>query len=151
MGRIRLQVTDASGMPVAARAFVTAQEGRAYAPNDAWMYADDSFDRSERLFEAHYFDTTGTSEITVPAGTIHVGVMRGFEYEFEERNVEVVAGNESEVTIRLRPIEMQGFGTSWISGDVHVHMNYEGTYRNTPEHLTEHGRKQSVSFECERG
>ncbi len=23
----------------------------------------------------------------------------------------------------------------WVSGDVHVHMNYGGTYRNTPAHL----------------
>ena len=146
MGRVRLQVTDAGGMPVAARVFVTAQDGRAYAPDDSWIYADDSFDRSERPFEAHYFDTKGMSEIMVPTGTMHVGVMRGFEYEFEERNVEVVAGKESEVTVQLRPIEMHGAGTSWISGDVHVHMNYAGIYRNTPEHLAEQAAAENLSI-----
>lgn len=146
MGRVRLQVTDAGGKPAAARVFVTAQDGRAYAPDDAWMYADDSFDRSERPFEAHYFDTTGTSEITVPAGTMRLGIMRGFEYEFEERNVEVVAGKTSQVAIQLRTIEMHGSGMSWISGDAHVHMNYAGTYRNTPEHMAEQAAAENLSI-----
>ena len=145
MGKVRLQVTDPEGTPVAARVFVTAQDGRAYAPDDAWMQSDDSFDRAERPYEAHYFDTRGTSEITVPAGTMRLGVMRGFEYEFEERNVEVVADKESGVTVRLRPIEMHRFDASWISGDAHVHMNYAGTYRNTPEHLSEQAAAENLS------
>ena len=33
---------------------------RAYAPDDAWMNADDNFVRSERPFEAHYFHTSAT-------------------------------------------------------------------------------------------
>jgi TolB protein len=145
-GKMRLQVTDPRGAPLAARVFVTAQDGRSYAPDDAWMYADDSFDRSERLFEAHYFDTRGTSEMTVPAGTVHVGIMRGFEYEFDQRSVEVAADKESEVTVRLRPIEMRTSGTSWISGDVHVHMNYAGTYRNTPAHLADQAAAENLSI-----
>jgi TolB protein len=146
MGKVRFQVTDPRGTPVAARVLVTAQDGRAYAPDDAWMYADDSFDRAERPFEAHYFDTRGTSEITVPAGTMHVGVMRGFEYEFEQRDVDVVADKVSEVTVRLRPIEMPRSGTSWVSGDAHVHMNYAGTYRNTPAHLAEQSAAENLSI-----
>ena len=146
MGKVRLQVTDPGGKPVAARVFVTAQDGRAYAPDDAWMHADDSFDRADRPFEAHYFDTRGTSEITVPAGRVQVGVMRGFEYEFEERKVEVVADKESEIPVRLRPIEMRRFDTSWISGDAHVHMNYAGTYRNTPAHLADQAAAENLSI-----
>jgi hypothetical protein len=109
------------------------------------MHADDSFDRAERLFEAHYFDTRGTSEIAVPAGTMHVGVMRGFEYEFQERNVDVITDKQSEVTVRLRPIKMHSFDKSWISGDVHVHMNYAGTYRNTPAHLANQAAAENLS------
>jgi TolB protein len=146
MGKLRLKVVDTGAVPVAARVFVTAQDGRAYAPDDAWMHADDSFDRNERPFEAHYFDTTGTSELTVPAGTMHLGVMHGLEYEFEERSVEVVADKTAKVTIRLRPIEVPGSGTSWISGDAHVHMNYAGTYRNTPAHLAEQAAAENLSI-----
>ena len=84
MGRIAPRVVDAGGNPVPARVFVTGADGLAYAPDNAWMYADDSFDRSERPFEAHYFDTSGESEITVPAGAVEVDVMRGFENHFEQ-------------------------------------------------------------------
>jgi TolB protein len=146
MGKVCLHVTENDGTPVAARVVIAAQDGRAYAPDDAWMYADDRFNRAERPFEAHYFDTKGTSEITVPEGTTHVGVMRGFEYEFEERNVEVVADKKSEVTVKLRPIEMRRFDASWISGDVHVHMNYAGTYRNTPAHLADQAAAENLSI-----
>jgi Tol biopolymer transport system component len=146
MGKLLLRVSDHSGQPVEARVFVTAQDGRAYAPEDAWMQADDSFDRKERPFEPHYFDTTGISEITVPAGRAQLGVMRGFEYRFEELGVEVVAGKTSEATILLRPIEWHSPDKRWVSGDAHVHMNYAGTYRNTPSHLIEEATAENLSI-----
>ncbi len=146
MGKLLLRVSDPSGKPVAARVFVTAEDGRAYAPEDAWMEADDSFDRKERRFEAHYFDTTEISEITVPAGKVQVGVMRGFEYRFEELSVEVVAGKTSEATVPLRRIEWKSPDTRWVSGDAHVHMNYAGTYRNTPSHLIEQATAENLSI-----
>jgi TolB protein len=45
MGRLRMQVLDSSGQPTPARIFVTGSDGRAYAPDDVWMYADDNFAR----------------------------------------------------------------------------------------------------------
>ena len=143
MGRISLQVVDSRGKPVAARVFVTAADGRAYAPDDAWMQADDSFTRSERPFEAHYFDTPGESEITVPAGAIEVDVMRGFEYAFEQRQVEVKADTTATLSVALRLI-IPYEAADWVSGDAHVHMNYAGTYRNTPEHLVEQGDAENL-------
>jgi len=146
MGKLLLRVADRSGEPVAARVFVTAEDGRAYAPEDAWMEADDSFDRKERPFEAHYFDTNGVSSITVPAGKVQVGVLRGNEYRFEELTVEVVAGKTSEATVRLQRIEWKRPDTRWVSGDAHVHMNYAGTYRNTPSHLIEQAAAENLSI-----
>jgi TolB protein len=144
MGKLLLRVSDPSGRPVAARVFATAEDGRAYAPDDAWIQADDSFDRKERPFEAHYFDTNGVSEITVPAGKLQIGVMRGFEYRFEERRVEVMATRVSEVKVELHSIEWNSFGARWVSGDAHVHMNYAGTYRNTPSHLIEQAAAENL-------
>jgi TolB protein len=133
-GRISLRVQDELGNAVAARVFVTAADGLAHAPDDAWMHADDSFDRAERPFEAHYFDTPGTSEITVPAGDVEVDVMRGLEDHFEQHKVTVPAGSTTPLTVRISPLSTKATA-NWVSGDVHVHMNYAGTYRNTPAHL----------------
>jgi len=146
MGRISLSVVDSLGRPLAARVFLTAADGLAYAPDNAWMYADDSFIRAERPFEAHYFDTTGT-EVTVPAGNIEVDVMRGFENHFEQRKVEVKPNGIAQLTVRLTPLANQTEAKSnWVSGDVHVHMNYAGTYRNTPSHLVEQAAAENLGI-----
>lgn len=147
MGRIALQVVDSLGKPVAARVFLTSSDGRAYAPDAAWMHADDSFDRAERAFEAHYFDTTGKSEITVPAAEVEVDVMRGFENHFEHHKVEVKPDSVANLTVRLSPLVKEAKTKSnWVSGDVHTHMNYAGTYRNTPTHLVEQAAAENVSI-----
>ncbi len=147
MGRISLRVVDAGGKPAAARVFVTGADGLAYAPDNVWMHADDSFDRSERPFEAHYFDTSGRSEITVPAGAVEVDVMRGFENHFEQRKLEVKADNTAQLTVRIVPLFIAvDEWPNWVSGDVHTHMNYAGTYRNTPAHLVEQADAEDVAI-----
>lgn len=146
MGRISLRIVDAAGKPASARVFTTGEDGRAYAPDDAWIQADDSFVAEERPFEAHYFDCPGAAEITVPAGKALLEVMRGFETAFEQRRVEVRAAATTNVTIHLRSIAFAADPTTkWVSGDVHVHMNYAGTYRNTPRHLLEQAAAEDVT------
>jgi hypothetical protein len=111
------------------------------------MHADDSFDRSERPFEAHYFDTSGVSEMTVPTGSVEVDVMRGFENHFEQNKVEVKADSTAQLTVRVTPLSGAMDPTSnWVSGDVHVHMNYAGTYRNTPVHLVEQAAAENLAI-----
>ena len=146
MGKISLKVIGDLGKPVAARVFVTAADGRAYSPDNAWIYADDSFTRSERPFEAHYFDTAGESEITVPAGQVQVDVMRGFENHFERNKANVKARETTQIGVRINPLfPPHEASTRWVSGDVHVHMNYAGTYRNTPKHLIEQAAAEDVA------
>ena len=147
MAEFTLKVLDKANKPLAARVFVTGADGRAFAPDDAWMHADDSFDRSERPFEAHYFDTTGVSHIMVPVGeSIDVGIMRGFEYPFEHRKVQIKPSSNS-LFVSMQPIENEQPGkTHWVSGDVHTHMNYAGTYRNTPAHLIEQADAENLAI-----
>jgi TolB protein len=145
MGRLAVHVVDSRGKPVAARVFVTDAEGRAYAPDNTWMYGDDNFDRAERTFEAHYFDTSGASGITVPAGHVKVDVMHGFEFAFEQRRVEVKPDATVEVRIQLHS-KVPYVPAEWVSGDVHTHMNYAGTYRNTPDHLVEQADAENLAI-----
>jgi len=136
VGQLSIAVLDQAGHPTAARVFVVGEDGRAYAPDDAWMNADDNFVRSERSFEAHYFHTSGDAELTLPAGQAQVEVIKGFEYRFERQTVTITSGQKSSLTIHLKPLGLpQEAGSHWVSGDVHVHMNYGGAYRNTPKHL----------------
>jgi Tol biopolymer transport system component len=127
MGRLQIS------LPGPSRVSIEGADSRAYAPHDAWIQADDAFVRSERSFEKHYFHAEGTVEAEVPRGKVAIEVMRGLELRPEVRTVEVGDGVAS-VAIALAPIEHLP-GGRWSSGDLHVHMNYGGTYRNTPERL----------------
>jgi TolB protein len=146
-GHLLIRVEDETGAPTAARISVDAADGRAYAPADAWMQADDSFDRSQRSFEQHYYDATRSAQITLPAGDAHIQVMKGFEHLVERATVTINAGETNNLIIRLQTTGLPHDDTSrWVSGDVHVHMNYAGTYRNTPAHLVEQAAAEDVPF-----
>jgi TolB protein len=134
-GRIELEVIGSDGKPTPARLSVTDAAGRFFAPQDAWISGADGFDRSETAFEPHYFPSKGTASVEVPVGKIHVDVMNGFEFAFEKRDVDVGANGVARVTVSLKPIGETKRADHWVSSDLHVHMNYGGEYRNTPEHL----------------
>ncbi|HKS76067.1 MAG TPA: CehA/McbA family metallohydrolase [Terriglobales bacterium] len=145
VGHLRVRVLDAAGHPTAARLFVTGEDGRAYAPNDAWMQAEDNFVRSERPFESHYFPSTGDAEITVPTGRVDVEIMKGFDYRFEKKSVNVSASGETTLTVRPELLKVPEEANSrWVSADLHVHMNYGGAYRNTPKHLVEQAAAENL-------
>ncbi len=63
MGSLDLRVVDASGNAVPARVSVQGSDGRSYAPDDAWIHADDAFDRSKAKMETIYFHSPGESTI----------------------------------------------------------------------------------------
>lgn len=147
VGQLSVAVVDPAGRPTPARLFVAGEDGRSYAPDDAWMHADDNFVRSGRPFEAHYFHTAGNAELTLPAGRAEVEVMKGFEYRFERQTASITAGQKSSLTIRLQPLTLPKEPRSqWVSGDVHVHMNYGGAYRNTPRHLVTQAAAENLAI-----
>lgn len=136
MGHLSITVLDPSGRITPARISVTGQDGRAYAPDDAWMHAEDNFVRAESAFESHYFQSSGKSELTVPLGRLQVEVMKGFEYQFAKKTI--VTSAHERLIVRLYPLQVPSeTNKMWASADLHVHMNYGGTYRNTPAHLVE--------------
>jgi TolB protein len=147
MGELKVSVLDAAGHPTPARVSVTGADGRAYAPENSWIRADDSFDRSQSRFEAHYFLSSGQAEVFVPPGTVEVDVMKGFEYKWEHLRVSVEAQKTAEATIRLHLFEWPTDDAArWVSADLHVHMNYGGSYRNTPEKLVEQAQAENLAL-----
>jgi len=134
MGYLSITVLNEKVETTQARISVTGEDGRAYAPDDAWMHAEDNFVRAEGAFESHYFHTDGNAEVTVPAGMVEVEVVKGFEYQVEKRVVP--ASVHTMLTIQMKPLEIPwGKDGQWLSADLHVHMNYGGAYRNTPAQL----------------
>lgn len=145
-GELRISVLGPEGKPVPARVSVTGEDGRAYAPVNAWMYADDGFDRKERQFEAHYFHTAGDASVMIPPGKFTVEVMRGFEYAVERRRGEMPASGLAGVTVKLEKLPLADAAAGhWVSGDLHVHMNYAGAYQNTPDNLAAQARAENLA------
>ena len=117
-----------------ARLSVFDASGKSYAPDDAWRHADEAFVRSERRFEYGYFHANAACTLTVPAGQYIVEASHGPEFAIARREVRVEPdGTTAQDLVLDRLADMPARG--WWSGDLHVHMNYGGTYRNTPAHL----------------
>jgi dipeptidyl aminopeptidase/acylaminoacyl peptidase len=144
---LQLALKDRQGRPAAARISVTDAQGRFYAPPRAWIHADDGFDRSQRHFEQHYFHAENWASLDVPAGLISVDIVHGMERKIEHRQVTMSANQITKMQIDCED------GTwsvpdpgHWVSADVHVHMNYGGTYRNTPGHLVSQARAENLGM-----
>jgi TolB protein len=134
MGILTITVLDHAGRPTPARVSVTGSDGRAYAPDDAWMHAEDNFVRSEGAFESHYFHSTGRAMLTVPVGRVQVEVTKGFEYHVAQKIV--VCNPDGRLVVQLKSLQIPTEADSrLLSADLHVHMNYGGSYRNTPANL----------------
>jgi Tol biopolymer transport system component len=134
MGHLSLTILDPSGTPTPARVSVSGEDGRAYAPDDAWMHAEDNFVRSASAFESHYFHSPGNAELTVPVGRVQVEIMKGFEFNVERQTI--VCNPDGRMVVHLNPLQIpKGANAQWASADLHVHMNYGGAYRDTPANL----------------
>jgi TolB protein len=147
MARLRLDIRDSQGQPASARVSITDAAGRFYAPANAWISADDSFDRKERRMEAHYFHASGEEWIDVPAGIVNVDILHGFERRFEQRQVTATPGLGTAVEVNLdEGTWAVPDAAHWVSADVHVHMNYGGEYRNTPAHLVAQAQAENLTI-----
>src|SRR5207244_6636028 len=90
IGRLQLSVRDEHGKTVPARVSVIGADGRAYAPDNAWMHADDGFDRSLQPFENHYFHCPVECTVILPTGDAQLQVSHGLDYAIAERRVGIM-------------------------------------------------------------
>ncbi len=142
-GRLVVRTLGPDGRQTPARLSITGPDGRAYAPDDAWRHADDAFDRRERRFPYEYFHAAGAASLDVPAGELTLHVAKGLEFRPQTRRVTVAPGAEARVDLRLERLDDLP-ARGWWSGDVHVHMNYGGAYRNTPRRLVLQAQAEDV-------
>lgn len=143
VGRLQVRIHDAAGRALPARVSVTGADGRSFAPDDAWRHADEAFDRRERRSEVGYFHSPGESVVTLPAGTVALEVSRGLEYRVVRRSATVTANTATLADITLERIDDLPARGVW-SGDLHVHMNYGGAYRNDPKRLVLQAQAEDV-------
>jgi Tol biopolymer transport system component len=143
VGRLQLSVRDEHGQKVPARVSVIAADGRAYAPDNAWMHADDGFDRSLQPFENHYFHCPGECTVILPTGDAQLQVSHGLDYAIAERRVGITKDGNT-MTIALKPLRLPAQYGHFASADLHVHMNYGGHYHNTPLNLIEQARAEHL-------
>ena len=127
-----------------ARVSVRGADGRSFAPADAWHHADDGFDRAERRFEYGYFHTTGVGHAHAcrPAGTrSRSRAARNTGWSPRRSRWRRASNPPLRVALAmLDDLEARG----WYSGDLHVHMNYGGAYRNDPTRLAFQARAEDL-------
>lgn len=139
--KLKIDVHDENGVSLTARISVTDEQGRFYAPAHAWIAADDSKMKNAR-YEAHYFISDGQAEVDIPMGKVKVTATHGPGYTIASS--EVGAGREPlelKTDITLKRLNVPG---KWWSGDLHVHMNYAGHYRNQPSMLAKQAMAEDL-------
>ena len=136
---LTVKVQDEAGRPLPARLSVTDARGRFFAPDDAWIHADDLLIPERQRMETRYVHGPGEWKMMVPPGPLEIEVARGPGYAMVRRKVDA----QSSVTVTLPRLAFPG---KWWSGDLHVHMNYGGHYRNTPAHLVQEARAEGLDL-----
>ena len=149
MGQLSLQITSAGAavdaVDLPARVSVLGADGRSYAPDAALLHADDGFDRGSSSFETHYYHQSHGVSLTLPPGRAKVTIWRGLATAIVRREVVIKAGATTTLQVALEPLTLPSdWRAAWHSADVHVHMNYAGTYRNLPAQLVEQAAAEDL-------
>jgi len=142
---LTIRVVDQNNTLVPSRISILATNGKSYAPSTSWMHSDDAFNRSIQKFENHYFHSSGESTVTVPQGSVNIIVYRGLENKIVRQTVDLSQPTVS-VTIKSEPLDLPDTWNKMVSADVHVHMNYGGYYRNTPENMVAQAKAEDLDI-----
>ena len=135
-GRVRVSVRDELGKPTAARLYVEASDGKGYAPRgEPIFYFPLESSRPPSAQGASrrdaFFVTLGDSEFEVPAGTLKLTAVKGYEYRLAKATVDVGPRETAEISLQLeRWTNWNQRG--WYSGENHFHANYRGSYYQRP-------------------
>lgn len=147
LGTLQLRILDRNGEETPARVSIVGADGRAYAPDDVWIHADDGFDRRASRVETQYFHTHGRAQLQVPGGPAPVTVWKGLEHRIGQRTVQIKPGTTTQSELTVQPLPLPpGWANQWRSADVHTHLNYGGTYRATPASLVRQASAEDLDI-----
>jgi hypothetical protein len=146
VGAMQFRILDETGAPAPARVSIRGSDGRYYAPDDAMIHADDYYDRALAASEPRYFHTQGKGFVALPVGAAEITVWRGLRYAASKVSTEISRGETTLETVALKLLPHAQAFDGWRSGDVHVHMNYGGVYRMTPEKLAKQADAEDLDL-----
>ncbi len=131
--RLHVTITDrANGKPTLCRVNVVGADGNFYQPQEnrlsafsllgTWpeTLAGNRPGKAPIRYFGHFFYTSGTFTVDVPAGPTRIEVWKGFEYRPETLLARVTAGGPHDLRLsigRAAPMAAEG----WYSADPHLH------------------------------
>jgi len=139
-------VQDENGNQIPCRVSITDSQGKFYAPRNAWVKADDGSYPGLRRYELHYFHSKGKDTVEVPRDKILIEISHGPEYEVVKTEVDARQHLVTPFVIRLKKQQVPSDFGNWWSGDLHMHMNYGGNYRSTPEIVVSQAEAENLNF-----
>jgi TolB protein len=143
---LKLEMEGRPANDLEARVSVTDSSERFFAPAEARIYADDGFDRGDLAFERHYFYAERPkTELQLPPGRYSVEASRGLDERLFRTTIEIKSGEDASLNLKLEPLKFASADGKWVSADLHVHMNYGGTYRNSVPGLAALGRAEGLN------
>jgi Tol biopolymer transport system component len=131
MGRLEVTVNGA------ARFYLTASDGRSYAPPGAFQRV------SGRAVLRDFFHAEHRFSVELPVGEALIEAARGIEFVPFSRKVNIETGKVAMLDVRLNRLTSAN-ADGWYSGSDHVHMNYGGNLNNTPPNLMMMARAEDL-------
>jgi len=144
MAQLSIKLTDELGKAVSGRVSVRGSDARAYAPDDAWVSADDGFDPSTQIEETRYFHCYGECVVSAPLGDAKITAWRGQRYAAARHTAQIQETLGATAGISFKRLSMPQWAPVSISADLHVHMNYGGHYRSTLQTLSAQARAEDL-------
>ncbi|MDG2089941.1 MAG: CehA/McbA family metallohydrolase [Gammaproteobacteria bacterium] len=137
---VRVVDTDDSAL-THNRVHMQTADGKFYAPRDAYARAGNVGDQ--------IFHNEGEFQVTLPVGDASFTFVKGFEYFPQTIEVEVEAGEVTQLNIALEKMtDMAAKG--WYNASTHVHANYAGNLHNTLENLMMMSRAEDQDLVLEQ-
>ena len=134
--RLRIVTRIGAGAPVAARIAVATRGGHP-------ALADSGHVRFDGQNGIPFFYSSGTTEVTVPAGEVSAMAVQGIATPPATQSLTLAAGEVRTITLSMTPV-WDARANGWLSGEHHFHLNYGGPYHLSPDVLLQMGRAERL-------